>query len=54
MTNEEMDNMVAKIYQKTKNIPGVDQALIRKCLSGIASLRDEEVEAKLKQLLKFI
>ena len=54
LTMDEIDIMIEKIYPRVKNIPGVDKNLIKKCLIGIANLSDNEVDIKLKQLMKFL
>lgn len=54
MTNEEIELMTDKIYARTKNIPGIDRDFINKCLQGIALLNDNQVETKLKQLMRFL
>jgi hypothetical protein len=54
LTNQEIEVLVTKIYGRVRNIPGIDQNFIRKCLQGIASLSDNEVEEKIKLLAKFI
>ena len=54
MTNQEIEKLVDKLYNKFRGIPGVDQELIRKCLTGIAALDDQEVETKLLRLANFL
>lgn len=54
LTNAEMEQMTDKIYGRTKNYPGVDRELIKKCLQGIALLGDPQVEARLKHLIMFL
>ena len=54
LTNQEIEILATKIYGRVRNIPGIDQTFIRKCLQGIASLSDNEVEEKIKLLAKFI
>ena len=54
MTNAEIQEIAARLNTKFGKAVGVDQATIAKCLTGIASLKDEKVEAKIKELLKFL
>jgi hypothetical protein len=54
LTNDDIEQMTDKIYARTKNVPGVDRDFIKKCLQGIASLRDSQVDARLKQLIGLI
>lgn len=54
MTNVDLEQMTDKIYGRTKNYPGVDRDLIKKCLQGIALLGDHQVETRLKQLIMFL
>lgn len=54
MTNADIEQMADKIYARTRNIPGVDRDFIKRCLQGIASLGDSQVDARLKQLIRFL
>lgn len=54
MTNQEIHDLAEKIYARVKGVPGVDRELIIKCLTGIALLKDKEVEEKLRRLLRFV
>lgn len=54
MTNEEIERLTGKIYPQVKNIPGVDKNFIQKCLVGINSLGDPQVEATIKMLAMFL
>lgn len=50
MSHEEIDRLTEKIYPHVKTIPGIDKNFIRKCLLGISSLGDPEVEERIKLL----
>jgi hypothetical protein len=54
LTNADIEQMADKIYARTRNIPGVDRDFIKRCLQGIALLGDSQVDAKLKQLIRFL
>jgi hypothetical protein len=54
LTNADIEQMADKIYARTRNIPGVDRDFIKRCLQGIASLGDSQVDARLKQLIRFL
>ncbi len=54
MTTAEIDYATDKLYAKFGNVPGVDRNFIRKCLQGIASLRDNEVDEKIKLFMRFL
>ena len=54
VTNADIEQMTEKIYSRTRNIPGVDRDFIRRCLQGISSLGDSQVDAKLKQLIRLL
>jgi hypothetical protein len=50
----EIEALVVKIHNRVSYIPGIDQNFIRKCLQGIASRHDNEVDEKIRFLAKFI
>ena len=52
MTHEEFEQITAKLYSRLKNVPGVDKIFIQKCLQSITSLGDNEVDEKMKQLMR--
>ena len=54
LTNADLEQMTDKIFGRTKIYPGVDRDLIKKCLQGVALLGDQQVEARLKQLIMFL
>lgn len=54
MTKDEINNLASKIFTKFKNMPGVDQAFIRKCLTGINNLKDKDVEERIKMFARFL
>jgi hypothetical protein len=54
MVNEDINRYADKIYAKVGNIPGIDRTFIQKCLLGISSLNDQEVENKIRQLMMFL
>jgi hypothetical protein len=54
LTNQELDRLVNRMCQKFKGVPGVDREFIHKCLSGIATLNDPEVDAKLTLLINLL
>jgi uncharacterized protein YjgD (DUF1641 family) len=54
MTNQELERLVGKLSQKTKNAPGIDQEFIQKCLMAIAALNDPQVDAKLTFLINLL
>lgn len=54
MTNQEISDWTEKIYARVKGAPGVDRAFIKKCLTGIALLKDDEVEQKLRRLMRLV
>ncbi len=54
MTKLELDQLTDKIYARFKNIPGINKVLIRKCLTGISNLKDQDVEDRIKVLAKFL
>jgi hypothetical protein len=54
LTYEEIEQVSTRIYATVKNIPGVDQNFIRKCLQGISALADPEVDQKIKNLARFL
>ncbi|MGE5581960.1 MAG: hypothetical protein ACM3X9_05410 [Bacillota bacterium] len=54
MTAAEIEMITERIYARVRNIPGVDKLFIRKCLQGISSLNDNDVDEKIKLLAKFI
>jgi len=54
MTKEEIDKLTDKIYARFKNTPGVDKVFVRKCLTGIANLKDKDVEDRIRMFAKFL
>lgn len=54
MTYEEIEQLTDKIYNAVKNIPIVDRAFVGKCLQGINTLGDLEVEHKIKLLARLL
>lgn len=54
MTNEELEQATEKIYTKIKNIPGVDRNFVKKCLFGISSLGDKDVDNRIELLLRLL
>lgn len=54
MTSDEINLLTDKIYSRVRNIPGVDRTFIKKCIRGISAMKDPEVEAKIKQLARFL
>jgi len=54
LDSNEIEVLVAKIHGRIGYIPGIDQIFVRKCLQGIASLGDQDVENKIRLLAKFI
>jgi hypothetical protein len=54
LTYEEIQQLTDKVYNAVKNVPGVDKDFVGKCLQGINSLGDLEVEQKIKLLAKFL
>jgi hypothetical protein len=54
LTNQELERLVNKLYQKSKSVPGIDREFIQKCLTGIAALGDSEVDAKLALLITLL
>jgi hypothetical protein len=53
LTNEEINRFTDKILAKV-NVPGVDRNFIHRCLEGIAMLKDDEVENKIRQFMIFL
>jgi hypothetical protein len=54
LTQADIEQMADKIFAKTRNIPLVDRDFIVRCLQGIASLGDNQVDTRLKQLIRFL
>jgi hypothetical protein len=54
MDPQEMEQIAAKLYQKFKGAPGVDPDFIRKCLTGINALGDQEIEARIMRLIRLL
>lgn len=54
MNHQELDQVAEKIWAKVKNVPGLDKNFINQCLQGVSSLNDPAVEAKIKQLVKYL
>ncbi len=54
LDSNEIEALAVKIHGRVSYVPGIDQNFIRKCLQGIASLRDNEVDEKIKFLTKFL
>lgn len=52
MTYEEIEQLTDKVYAAVRNIPGVDRVFVGKCLQGINTLGDLEVEQKIKFLAR--
>jgi hypothetical protein len=51
MDSQELEKLVAKLYNKFKGAPGIDPDFIRKCLTGINALGDPEIETKICHLM---
>jgi hypothetical protein len=54
LINEDINRYTDKIFAKVGNVPGIDRTFIQKCLVGISSLNDQEVENKIRQLMLFL
>jgi hypothetical protein len=54
VTHDEFEQTAEKIFLKFKFVPGIDKKFIQKCLQGINSLGDAEIDEKLKQLLRML
>ena len=54
MTLDEINQLTDRFYAKVRRIPGIDRTFIYKCLLGIASLNDPDVEAKLRLLINLL
>jgi hypothetical protein len=54
MESQELEKLVAKLYNKFKGAPGVDLDFIRKCLISINALGDPEIEAKIFHLISLV
>jgi hypothetical protein len=48
LTHDEFEQTTEKIFSKFKFVPGIDKNFIQKCLQGITSLGDAEVDEKIK------
>ncbi|MCL6589300.1 MAG: hypothetical protein K6U80_05025 [Firmicutes bacterium] len=54
MTLEEINQLTEKIYPRFKNVPGLDKEFIRKCLAGVSSLNDPQVEEKIRSFARLL
>jgi hypothetical protein len=54
MDSQELEKLVAKLYNKFKGAPGIDPDFIRKCLTSINALGDPEIENRIFRLMSLL
>lgn len=54
MTENEMNKVVDRLYTRLRGVPGMDKDFLKKCVTALASVKDEEFQKKLGTFMRYL